>query len=842
METPYNITSPLQADPEQWKIGDLIFGTYRIVRKYTGGSSNVYGLEHSRVCERHPDELVIDGWRLLTATEPVLVAAKIPRRELRVSHEQRRMFENECRAWADLGHLPHVVEAYCVRYIGDAPVLVMEWVHGATMRELSEENRQENRTLEHVLTWTLDFCQGLKNALGRGLSAHGDITPTNLIVDSHKRLKVMDFGLAWMRGKAHAEGHRGTPNYRSPEQGLGMPIDWRSDMFSLASVMYEFIARTRPQCDETRRPSTMGGSEFCCLDDIWLKCLRAAPSDRFESLQEFEATLLTLFHTHIHRTYQPKLAHSTIPHSLQRARIQLELGAPEEALRALASEDTSDKVLLLRAQCLSLLDRNQEALTSLQQVSSDDPGRSYQRALALSRSGQIDPALSELDEALHRDPQLWLHRKLRVACLVEQAVQRADVIGRMESCRKAIDAADDVLNESGEAVEIWVNKGWAHLHLNQPDRAEASALRALELDPGFAAAHLLLGTAFVERGTRSRACDAADRDLESAILLLRNADQFFPDNPELLANLGNASLALRKFPEARYYYERSLRIDANCRSALNGRLQIAFHDWQRIGGVQLDYSRMAELGERLKTVAPEHPAALQTQANLLFFGATRRDHDAAIVPSPHVEIVRGGCESINHWRSANPNEILDLRGAVLRFASLKGADLHAADCRDADFRGCDLRDANLHGALLAGACLSGAFLDGANLELADLSYTEMQEATLRRANMRKANLTNANLIGFRIADKQGEAADITAADLTGVLLRQEHEGPMIGGFLELAKAKGLDKAIIGREVQSYLVAVLAYAKRNDIPEARDLKVLHAAVQNAEFALTRQTGV
>jgi serine/threonine protein kinase len=187
-------------DPSVWQEGDSLFGMYRVARKYSGGSSYVYLLEQSGVVGHLADgHHVFDFGTAWRTSEPVFVAAKVPHLKLRESEAHRQRFVEECRIWAEVGHLAHVVQAYGVRYIGNVPVLFMEPVLPWTLREIINRPRSQKASLENVLTWCLDFWHAMKGMLGQGLTAHGDVTPANLLIDRDNRLKVTDFGLAWMR-------------------------------------------------------------------------------------------------------------------------------------------------------------------------------------------------------------------------------------------------------------------------------------------------------------------------------------------------------------------------------------------------------------------------------------------------------------------------------------------------------------------------------------------------------------------------------------------------------------------------------------------------------------------
>jgi uncharacterized protein YjbI with pentapeptide repeats len=124
----------------------------------------------------------------------------------------------------------------------------------------------------------------------------------------------------------------------------------------------------------------------------------------------------------------------------------------------------------------------------------------------------------------------------------------------------------------------------------------------------------------------------------------------------------------------------------------------------------------------------------------------------------------------NKWRSKDPEAIIDLRGANLRYADLHEADLRGANLYEANLYGADLSNANLsgadlHRADLRGANLSGANLGRANLRRADLYEASLSGADLSGANLSRASLSEANLRGAKLSGADLHEADLRYADL-----------------------------------------------------------------------------
>ncbi len=137
-----------------------------------------------------------------------------------------------------------------------------------------------------------------------------------------------------------------------------------------------------------------------------------------------------------------------------------------------------------------------------------------------------------------------------------------------------------------------------------------------------------------------------------------------------------------------------------------------------------------------------------------------------------LRILRTSVTEWNQWRTKNPTERPDLRGANLAGAQLFRANLSDADLSDADLRGAKVADADLTRAELSGAKLAGAHLSGVDLRGADMTGAFLTGAFLRRADLRGADLTRARLVeadmrGAFVAEARLTEANLTRADLSG---------------------------------------------------------------------------
>lgn len=243
------------------------------------------------------------------------VALKVMSAALAQDPNQRKRFRTEAKAASGLTH-PHICVIHEVGETEDGrPFLAMEFVDGQPLHEVVQQRRLKIR---EVVQLGIDVGEALEAAHGRGLM-HRDIKPGNLMLNQRGAVKVMDFGLAKKFGlEALREGMSsaartrtgmliGTPQYMSPEQALGRPLDPRTDIFSLGIVLYELLAGQRPFLGGTvgetinqivnQPPAALGLDNPAyspALDNIVFRCLEKDPEKRYGSARELVADLRKL--------------------------------------------------------------------------------------------------------------------------------------------------------------------------------------------------------------------------------------------------------------------------------------------------------------------------------------------------------------------------------------------------------------------------------------------------------------------------------------------------------------------------------------------------------------------
>ncbi len=234
------------------------------------------------------------------------VAVKVLPRTLATQENFIERFQREAKAAASLVH-PNVIQIYAYGIDEGTPYFAMEFVEG---EDLAERARRERLEWSEIVDVMIGVASALHVAHDKGL-IHRDIKPSNVMVDKNGIVKVMDFGLA----KATSGGPEaknltnaglimGTPNYLSPEQGRGDPLDGRSDLYSLGIVLYELLTGSLPFRADTPaglifkhvyepppQPASIRSDIPPFLEEITLKLLEKDPDERYANPQELLADL-----------------------------------------------------------------------------------------------------------------------------------------------------------------------------------------------------------------------------------------------------------------------------------------------------------------------------------------------------------------------------------------------------------------------------------------------------------------------------------------------------------------------------------------------------------------------
>ncbi len=178
------------------------------------------------------------------------VAIKVLPPDLSGDKKFYQRFEHEARTAAKLDH-PHIIPIYAVETSESLNYFAMKYVTGRTLDQLLQSGPLPVDVAQRIL-WEASCALG--HAHSRGV-VHRDVKPANIMIDDQGRAMVTDFGISKALESAHQFTTTGqvigTPHYMSPEQAKGMPVDGRSDQYSLGIVGYRMLAGRLPFMDDS---------------------------------------------------------------------------------------------------------------------------------------------------------------------------------------------------------------------------------------------------------------------------------------------------------------------------------------------------------------------------------------------------------------------------------------------------------------------------------------------------------------------------------------------------------------------------------------------------------------
>jgi serine/threonine-protein kinase len=211
--------------------------------------------------------------------------------------EFRERFFREARAAGRLAH-PGIVTVFDVSEHEGTPFLVMEYVAGRTLQSILQAD--ERMDLPRVCDIGIQLADALDYAHQNGV-VHRDIKPANILVTPEGRVKIADFGVAKLiESQVTATGRiLGTPAFMAPEQFTGMPVDGRSDLFSVGVVVYCMATGEKPFSGDTIlgvqyrvvhtdpvNPAKLNPALSQSLESVILKSIEKDPARRYQSGKE----------------------------------------------------------------------------------------------------------------------------------------------------------------------------------------------------------------------------------------------------------------------------------------------------------------------------------------------------------------------------------------------------------------------------------------------------------------------------------------------------------------------------------------------------------------------------
>ncbi|MCJ7579299.1 MAG: protein kinase [Candidatus Aminicenantes bacterium] len=253
------------------------------------------------------EELGLGGmgrvYKVLDKTVDEKVALKLLNPDIAAQPQTIERFRNELKLARKISHR-HVCRMYDLSESEGMPFITMEYISGEDLKSLIR--RAGQISVGKALNLTQQILEGLDEAHRRGV-VHRDLKPQNIMVDMDGNAKITDFGIARSiktKGLTGTGIIIGTPEYMSPEQVEGKPVDQRSDLYSLGIILYELVTGKLPfegdtplsvavkhKIEEPRAPQDINAHIPRDLNRVILKCMAKDRKQRYQNAAELLSDL-----------------------------------------------------------------------------------------------------------------------------------------------------------------------------------------------------------------------------------------------------------------------------------------------------------------------------------------------------------------------------------------------------------------------------------------------------------------------------------------------------------------------------------------------------------------------
>lgn len=341
---------------QQYKPGDRIGGEYTVLKVFGGEKQSGMGVVYLVQNREIPKPVVLKTFQCALGVDA------------------KRQFMFEAHAWIRAGAHTNIVQAHWVREIANQLFVAAEYVSPDEegRNNLTHFLNEGQLRPEIILLWAAQFCYGMDYARSKGVVAHRDIKPDNLMIDQTATLKVTDFGLAksiesdatltkkqgwWLfKRKAAIEAvsktktgsAMGTLPYMAPEQFLdAKTVDHRADIYSFGIILYQMVTgnaypyRIRPDSEDIESEFFQAHSAQALLPvesplmPIIVRCLEKKPERRYATYDAFLADLAVV----------AKQLHIRFPRVVHVAKEDEELYAQAQSYVALGDKDRAVRAI-----------------------------------------------------------------------------------------------------------------------------------------------------------------------------------------------------------------------------------------------------------------------------------------------------------------------------------------------------------------------------------------------------------------------------------------------------------------------------------------------------------------
>ena len=461
----------------------------------------------------------------------------------------------EARLAASLRHAAFV-KVHAVEDNGARQFIVMELIHGRTLKQILHDDAV---SLATALDWVGQVAEAMRDAHASGL-VHGDIKPSNLMIEEDGRVRILDFGLALRQdalatetvslGEVAATGQtdpQGTIAYMAPERLQGATSDPRADVYALGVILYELVCGKRPFA--TLHGLALAAALVQTSSDGWdypehlgtplIGLIRAMtarlPEQRVESMDEVVRRVVDLTDSEATEdTGAPAARRRPLPRSVKRAAgVLLAVAAG-----GIVWWQGEPQLAAVKATV-------HEALTPYSEAVEMEQGLAALRMF--DRPGALDSAQGHFERMLARTPD-------NAAAVAGIALVHSARYGSSRQDETWLQKAD-----AGAQQALRLNDQLALAHVataavlegqGRFDDAVAACNQALRLDPAN----------YFARYVKSETLRLARR-YEDARAILAEATQRFPRERVFLDELGSVEYEQGQYAAAEQLYRRSIQLE-----------------------------------------------------------------------------------------------------------------------------------------------------------------------------------------------------------------------------------------------------------------------------------------
>jgi eukaryotic-like serine/threonine-protein kinase len=468
--------------------------------------------------------------------------------EFLADQEVRKRFHKEATVWVELGRHPHLVQANFVDQVSGKLYIGMEYIAPSErgLNSLEGYLQHQSPDLAQSLRWAIQICHGMEYAYSKGVRAHRDLKPNNIMISQDLTAKVTDFGLAGVMNEftamsragygIHPDGRNqqvqtmlgqgfGTPTHMAPEQFVNAAgCDERSDIYSFGIVLYQMAARGKlpflaPMSENFWLEMRKQHAQFPVpglnspISPIIRRCLEKKPEQRYQTFKEVRHDLEVLLKDQTGEVISSPLSNDSSILEWCHKGVSLDsLGRYEEAI------GYYDQVLKLvpgltgiwanKGNSLNRLRRFQEAILCLDQALEQDQlcvQAWNNKGNSLHGLGRFEEAIRCYEKALQIEPN---H--------ISTIINKGNTLNSLGRYSEAISNFNHALGIDPRLRDAWFNKGLSLVNLGSNEEAIRSFDQALKNDPSDVDAWFITGTILYSLGRNKEALRCFDKALELA--------------------------------------------------------------------------------------------------------------------------------------------------------------------------------------------------------------------------------------------------------------------------------------------------------------------------------------